>query len=123
MYYMYVSQADTSPDASLVISHDGKAVPPKPNELDAATLPGFYTPSGPDEQRYLLERIVIHGANVAFSTELKNETRFTFHGAVSEETDAELHVTSPIFTGQLKMSKYGKTVWVRRVKLLHAIVA
>jgi hypothetical protein len=123
LYYLEVSEAAQWPDASLVISHDGNAVPPKSNDPDAPTVPGFYTPWGPDERRYVLHGVVIQGTHVAFDTEPNDGKRFTFHGTVSEESDDELRLTYPVLTGELELFKNGKKIQVGRVRFLHAIVA
>jgi hypothetical protein len=103
-------------ETSLVITRDGEAIPPKANDPDAPTLPGFYV-SG-TRYRFTSHRVSMR--SVVFRTVSVGGVSYRFTGSVGRE-DVESIKNVPYVIGTLTTTKHGKTVRQKR-RFVHAVI-
>lgn len=133
LYGLYVVQwgNDETALAYLVISPDGRAIPPKANDPGAPTLPGFhvtraYLLKDPDLvlgdiQRFRFAQHRISKGGFSFRTQRFRGTWFVFSGRFGRE-DVEGIPDVPYIVGVLTEMKYGRVVRKKQVQFSHAVI-
>lgn len=116
----YVSSKDGSDDRGLVISADGKEIPEKANDPEAATIPGFYLSR---DKRFDFEEIEIVGKNIYFKTRESDGIYFEFRGVFGEEIEPNIEQLVPFLDGKLRRVENGKLLIDETVRFGHAIIA
>jgi len=108
---------DTVPSLAFVVSSDGKPIPPKANDLDAPTLPGFYA----KEKRYDFAWSKVSTKEISFRTKEIDGTAFSFQGRFGCES---VHVIPevPYFAGELKEMRNGRLIRKKNLHFGHAVV-
>lgn len=77
LYGLYYGSWDNKgDDLAFVISSDGKSIPPKSNDPDAPTIPGFYA----GEKRYEFSETKVSTKEIFFQTKEVDGTVFSFRG-------------------------------------------
>ena len=118
----YWTTSSTSPDDMLeycvVLSHNGKAVPPKENEPDAPTQPGLYRRN----VRYSFDQVAVSGKHLAFRTASVSEISYSFEGTLGSENDPQFDRPIPLFSGTLSEFHNGKLHLERRITFSHAVI-
>jgi|GEM_PF-4330915 len=118
----YLASKDHSDERKLIISDDGEAIPPKANDPDEATLPGFYLSH---EYRLDFAEIEIIGKSIFFRTRESSGSYVEFRGVFGEEIDPNFSddIPIPFIKGTLRAFKNGKVVKSESVRFGHAVIA
>lgn len=105
----YVKSKDGDDDRQLVISDDNQPIPQKPNDPDAATVPGFYMSR---ENRLDFKEIEINGNEVFFRTRELDGLSYEFRGTTGKEIVPDFSEDEPLpfIKGALKMIVNGRIV-------------
>jgi len=102
---------------AFVISPDGKPIPPKANDEDAPTKPGFYV----GEKYYEFAWSKFSPKAFSFRTKSVNGTEFAFHGQFGcEQVDIIPEV--PYLEGELKETQNGRVVRRAKLHFGHAVI-
>ncbi len=102
---------------ALVISPDGRPIPPKENDPGAPTLPGFHV--GARYFKFVTSHFSERG--FSFRTERIDSTEYSFVGSFSHE-DVEGIPDVPFLAGTLTEIRSGRIVNKRRAHFGHAVV-
>ena len=118
LYGLYYGSWDNKgSDLAFVISSDGKPIPPKSNDPDAPTLPGFYV----GEKRYEFDSSRVSAKEMSFQTKQVDGTVFSFQGRFGcEPVDVIPEV--PYFAGELKEMRNGRLIRKKSLHFGHAVV-
>lgn len=118
LFYLVNPRDDFDPRA-LVISYDDGPIPPKANEPEAPTEPGFYLTY---EERCEFERIEVIRRSVYFMTRRRGGVSYGFVGTAGWEVHPDLGVPVPFIKGTLTKFKNGRVLKKERVKFAHAVI-
>ena len=118
LYGLYYGSWDNrGSDLAFVVSPDGKPIPPKTNDPEAPTQPGFYV----GEQRFKFASSRFSPEGLSFRTNSVNGTVFSFRGRFGcERVDVIPEV--PYLEGELKEMRNGRVVRKQVVHFGHAVV-
>jgi len=117
-YGLYYADWDNDESSvSLVLSPDGKPIPPKGNDPDAPTQPGFYL----HNQRYSFASLKLSAATLAFTTKEVNGLRFSFMGRFGRQSEDEI-VDVPYIDGTITQTKPGGRAQTRKIRFGHAVI-
>jgi hypothetical protein len=118
----YVESKGIADERKLIISEDDQPIPPKANDPDEATVPGFYLSH---ENRLDFEEVEVSGNRVYFKTVATDGVVYEFLGTANKEIDPNFSedVPIPFIKGQLKMIKIGSVIKTESAKFGHAIIA
>lgn len=107
---------------ALVLSYNDKSIPPKENDPDAPTKPGFY-PSG--KERYGFQRVEVIGDKVYFKTLSVRGISYEFVGKTGSQIVPDFDPSTPIpfIEGVITTLKNGKPVNKEEIKFSHAVIA
>jgi hypothetical protein len=118
LYGLYYGSWDNrGSDLAFVISPDGKPIPPKANDPEAPTQPGFYV----GEQRFKFASSRFSPQGFSLRTNSVNGTMFSFHGRFGCEQVDEIPEV-PYLEGELKETRNGRVVRIQKVHFRHAVV-
>lgn len=106
-------------NASLVISFENKPIPPKANEPDSPTIPGFY-PKG--NERFPFLEIKVIRNQVYFKTDSISGVRFEFKGVTGKEFDSELNTYVPFIVGVVTRFQDDKPNKRQKITFGHAVI-
>jgi lysophospholipase L1-like esterase len=113
----YLDLGKQSGETALVISSDGKPIPPKENDPKAPTLPGLHVNG--EYFKFLWSRISEGG--FAFRTVNIEGTEYLFHGKFGrEKVDGISEV--PFLAGPLAEKRDSRVVQTKKVHFGHAVV-
>jgi hypothetical protein len=115
LYYADWDKDEAS--ASLVISPDGKPIPPKANDPDAPTQPGFYL----HNQRYAFASLKLSASEAAFTTKEMNALRFSFKGRFGRE-GVESIENVPYLEGTIAQTDSAGRTQTRKIHFGHAVI-
>ena len=115
LYYLAAKQNNQAIWA-FVITRQGRAIPPKENDPDAPTKPGFYMGT----QHYPFGKYSVTRTMVSFETVTREGRSFRFRGTVHRKTVCAIE-NVPELRGQLVESK-GATQKQTNVRFGHAVV-
>lgn len=118
-YGLYYVDWDNRPIGlvALVISPDGQPIPPKENDPDAPTQPGFHI----GQQRFPFAWSRFSSQGFSFRTVRVGETKFSFRGRFRREQVASISGV-PYLAGMLVEIRNGRIVKSKRVHFSHAAV-
>jgi hypothetical protein len=102
---------------AFVISPDGKPIPPKADDSEAPTLPGFYV----REKRYEFAHSKFSARGFSFRTKEIEGTVFSFEGRFGCEPFDE-EVDSPYLQGELKETRKGHVIRKKNIHFGHAVM-
>jgi|SRR5262245_86166 len=121
LYYV-VGDTDKFHGSALVLSYNDKPIPPKANDPDAPTRPGFYLP---DKDRYDFQRVEVIDKKVYFKTRSVGGVSYEFVGNSGEEIIPNFDPSTrvPFIAGEITTLKNGKLVNKERIKFSHAVIA
>ena len=105
-------------DLSFVITYDGVSIPPKSNDPDAPTLPGFYVGT----TRYRFAAFRVSSRAISFRTARIAGTSYRFTGRVGRAWEEAIGGRVPFVVGTLVVTQ-GRRVTRVRVRFDHAVVA
>jgi hypothetical protein len=118
LYGLYYGDWDNpGSDLAIVISSNGLPIPPKANDPDAPTKPGFYI--GQIDFEFESSEFSLHG--FTFRTKKVNGTFFSFAGRFGREQDAEVGEV-PYLEGELKEVRNDHVVRHKKVHFAHAVI-
>lgn len=111
-----------SSEWALVLSYNDKSIPPKENDPDAPTEPGFY-PS--DKERYGFQRVEVIGDKFYFKTRSVRGVSYEFVGKSGGEIIPDFDPSTPIpfIEGVITTLKNGKPVNKEKIRFSHAVIA
>ena len=115
----FVESSNDSENRALVLSSNNKPIPPKANEPDAPTIPGYYLSY---TKRLTFSKVEVIGRKVYFKTRSVGGISYEFRGTAGEEKDS--YFTEPIqfIKGTMTKFKRGKVVKAEKIKFGHAVV-
>ncbi len=113
----YLDLGEQSGETALVISPDGKPIPPKENDPEAPTLPGLYVNG--KYFKFLWSRISQGG--FAFRTEKIEGTEYLFHGKFGRE-QIDVIPEVPYLAGLLAERRDSHVDKMKKVHFAHAVV-
>lgn len=118
LYGLYYGSWDNhGSDLAFVISRDGQPIPPKVNDSDAPTRPGFYV----GEQHFDFASSRFSTRGFVFRTKSVSGTAFSFSGRFGcEQVDVIPEV--PYLEGELRETRNGRVVRKQRLHFVHAVV-
>jgi hypothetical protein len=108
---------DQGGQLALVISPDGKPIPPKLNDPDAPTQPGLYV----DQQRFDFARSQFSSGGFSFRTKKIKGTLFSFRGQFGRE-EVDVIPNVPYLTGTLREVRNGHLVREVQLHFGHAVI-
>jgi len=108
---------DQDDHLALVISPDGKPIPPKLNDPDAPTKPGLYL----DQQRFDFARSRFSSEGFFFRTKKINGALYSFRGRFGRE-EVEAIPDVPYIAGTLREVRNGHLVRKVHVHFGHAVI-
>ena len=118
LYGLYYGSWDNKgSDLAFVISSDGQAIPPKANDPDAPTHPGFYV----GEKHFEFAWSKFSSRELSFRTKTVDGTAFSFHGRFGCES-VDVIPEVPYLEGELKESRNGRLVRKKKLHFGHAVV-
>ena len=118
LYGLYYGSWDNKgSDLAFVISSNGQAIPPKANDPDAPTHPGFYA----GEKHFEFAGTKFSSRELSFRTKTVDGTVFSFHGRVGCES-VDVIPEVPYLEGELKEIKNGRLVRKKKLHFGHAVV-
>ena len=118
LYGLYYADWDRDESApSLVISPDDKAIPPKGNDPDAPTIPGFHL----KDQRYPFASSKITDNHFTFKTTEVSGTYFSFEGNFKRQ-DVEDIPNVPYLEGTIVETHRGRKTQTRKIRFEHAVI-
>lgn len=117
LYYVTAPATEDPYDYRVVLSHDGKAVPPKGNDPDEPTQPGFYRRT----VKYPFERVTFTGQRLTFRTASVHKVSYSFEGSLGSKREPEFDEPIPIFRGSLSEFHKGKLHVKRQFTFNHAV--
>jgi hypothetical protein len=103
--------------AALVISPDGRAIPPKINDPEAPTEPGLYI----GEQRFPFARSHLASSGFSFRTVRVGNAEYSFRGRFGRE-QVDVIPAVPYLAGILTEMRGGRIVLRKKVHFAHAVV-
>lgn len=115
LYYGSWNNKDS--DLAFVISADGKPIPPKSNDPEAPTAPGFYV----GEKRYEFAWSKATAKELSFQTKEVDGTVFSFQGRFGCES-VDVIPEVPYFAGELKETRNGRLIQKKSLHFGHAVV-
>jgi hypothetical protein len=104
-------------DFAFVISPDGRPIPPKANDPDAPTKPGFYE----GEQRFDFSTSRVSPRGFSFRTVAINGKAFSFKGQFGCEA-VDVIPEVPYLEGELTEMRNGRVVRKKKIHFGHAVV-
>ena len=113
----YLDLGEQSGETALVISPDGKPIPPKENDPQAPRLPGLHVKG--KYFKFLWSRISQGG--FAFRTEKIEGTEYLFHGKFGREK-VDVIPEVPYLSGLLSEKHDSSLVRQKKVHFAHAVV-
>lgn len=113
----YLDLGEQSGETALVISPNGKPIPPKENDPQAPTLPGFHVNG--KYFKFLWSRI--SQAGFAFRTVNIDGTEYLFHGKFGREK-VDVIPEVPYLAGLLAERRDSRVVRQKKVHFAHAVV-
>ena len=113
LYGLYYLDDDTA----LVISRDGRPIPPKENDPEAPTLPGFHV--RPRYFKFAISRLSDQG--FSFRTERIEGTEYSFTGKFGTE-NVDVIEDVPYLAGTLTERRNGRIVRRKAVHFSHAVI-
>ncbi len=115
----FVESSDANDSRALVLSSNNKPIPPKANEPDAPTVPGYYLSY---TKRVAFEKVEVIGRKVFFRTRSVGDIIYEFRGTAGKDIDSEFN--KPIQFTKGTMTKLKKRKIVKSVKMSfnHAVV-
>ena len=118
-YGLYYSVANIreNPKIALVLSPDGRPIPPKQNDPDAPTLPGFYV----GVQRFPFSWSHVSTNGGTFRTVRLDGTEYSFRGVFGRE-QVDILSGVPYLEGTLTEKQNGRVVLKKKVHFGHAVV-
>jgi hypothetical protein len=121
LYGLYYPDPDFdepgSGESGLVISEDGKPIPPKENDPDAPTLPGLHVNGR--HFKFAWSRLTLQG--FAFRTVIVDGREYSFEGKFGRE-QADVIPDVPFLAGVLTEKRNSRVVQRKRVHFGHAVV-
>lgn len=108
---------DQDDHLALVISPDGKPIPPKVNDPDEPTQPGLYV----NQQRFDFAKSQFSSKGFSFSTKKIKGTVFSFRGQFGPET-VDVISDVPYLAGTLKEVRNGHLVRKVQLHFGHAVI-
>ncbi len=122
VFGLYLLDSKDIPGAKLIISDDNQPIPPKVNNPDEVTIPGFYLSR---EERMDFERVSVVGKQVSFKTREIDGIYYEFDGTSGDEIipDFSSDVPVPFIMGTLRKIENGKVLKTEKVKFGHVVIA
>jgi lysophospholipase L1-like esterase len=121
LYGLYYPDPDFdeqgSGESGLVISEDGKPIPPKENDPDAPTLPGLHVNGR--HFKFAWTRLTLQG--FAFRTMTMEGCEYSFEGKFGRE-QADIIPDVPFLAGMLREKRNSRVVQTKKVHFGHAVV-
>jgi hypothetical protein len=115
----FVESPDENDSRALVLSSNNKPIPPKANEPDAPTVPGYYL----SYTKHLpFEKVEVIGKNVYFKTRKVGGVSYEFRGTAGKENDPEFAEPIQFIKGTMTKFKRGKIVKTLKIKFNHAVI-
>ena len=107
LYFVETSNADDH--RVLVLSSNNKPIPPKANEPEAPTVPGYYLSY---KKRLAFEKVEVISRKVYFKTRSVGGISYEFRGRAGKEIDPNFDPSVPIpfIKGILTKLKKGKII-------------
>ena len=115
--YYFDDGAGGRVEIALVITRDGRPIPPKANDPDAPTLAGLYV-SG---ERFRLHSFKVTSKRVSFRTFNVGGVSYSFDGKVGRE-DVDVIEDVAFLVGTLVKSVRGRVVERRKARFAHAVI-
>ncbi len=118
-YGLYYSAANIAenPHIALVLSPDGRPIPPKMNDDQAPTLPGLYIGT----QRFPFAWSRVSPAGSSFRTVRVGGTDYSFRGQFGRE-QVDVRSGVPYLEGALTEKQSGRVVLRKKVHFGHAVI-
>lgn len=116
LYYGEWNDHESDPIA-LVISSDGKAIAPRPNDPDAPTQPGLHI----DRRHFQFESSRFSPRGFSFRTANMDGTEFSFRGRFGRESVDSMPGV-PYLLGVLVETRNGRVVRTKKVHFAHSVV-
>jgi lysophospholipase L1-like esterase len=113
----YLDLGERSGETALVISPDGKPIPPKENDPDAPTEPGFHT----NRQYFKFAWSQLTLQDFSFRTVNVNGSEYSFQGKFGRERVDEIPDV-PYVEGVLTEKRDSKVVRAKKVRFGHAVI-
>lgn len=118
LYGLYYGSWDNrGSELAFVFSADGQPIPPKANDSEARTRPGFYV----GEKRYEFVWSKFSTKEFSFRTKAVNGTIFRFQGRFGCEDVGGIPEV-PYLTGYLKEIRNGRVIRKSKLHFGHAVV-
>jgi hypothetical protein len=118
LYGLYYADCDEESDCpALVISGDGKPIPPKGNDPDAPTHPGLHI----GERLFPFTRSSFSQRGFAFQTARVGETAYSFQGRFGRE-NVDVISDVPYLVGVLTETRNGRVVSKKKMHFGHAVI-
>lgn len=115
----FVESSDVDDSRALVLSSNNKPIPPKANEPDAPTIPGYYLSY---TKRLPFSKVEVIGKKVYFKTRSVGGVSYEFRGTAGAEIDPEFTDPIQFIKGTMTKFKRGKVVKTQKLKFGHAVV-
>jgi len=117
-YGLYYSECDEKLQCpALVISSDGKPIPPKANDPDAPTHPGLHV----SQRLFPFAWSQFSPQGFAFRTGRVGHTAYSFQGRFGRE-NVDVIPDVPYLVGVLKETRNGRVVSKKKVHFGHAVI-
>ncbi|HKW56083.1 MAG TPA: hypothetical protein VJN42_01885 [Candidatus Acidoferrum sp.] len=119
LYGLYYGTWSEQPaDVATVISPDGKPIPPKENDPQAPTRPGFYV----GEKRFEFVSSRVSNERFTFQTTSVDGVAFSFDGKFGRERVEGIDELVPYVEGELRETRDGTVVKKKTMHFAHAVV-
>jgi len=115
--YYFDKGVTANVEIALVITRDGRPIPPKANDREAPTLPGLHV-SG---ERFKLRSFSVSSKRVSFRTLHVRGVSYSFEGDVGRE-DVDVIEDVPFLTGTLVKRARGRVVERWKGRFAHAVI-
>ena len=115
----YVESSNKDDSRALVLSSNDKPIPPKANEPDAPTIPGYYLSY---TKRLPFEKVEVIGRKVYFKTRSVGGISYEFRGTAGKEIDPEFNKPIQFVKGTMTKLKKGKIVKIVKMNFNHAVI-
>ena len=115
----FVESSNEWDSRALVLSSNNKPIPPKANEPDAPTVPGYYLSY---TKRLAFQKVEVIGKKVYFKTRSVSGVIYEFRGTAGAEIDPEFTDPIQFIKGTMTKFKRGKIVKTEKIKFGHAVI-
>jgi hypothetical protein len=118
LYGLYYGDWDDQDySLAIVISPNGKPIPPKANDPDAPTQPGFYV----EQNQFAFAETAFSSQVFSFQTKVVSGTSYYFRGRFGHEQVEDISDV-PFLQGYLRETKDGKVTREKKVRFVHAVI-